>query len=81
MNSDKYIGNFGPRGSDRLEFVPVEERPVEATPARTKWNGASSERREFERVIATIMGAVKEFPDALKRVVEALKREMILCPT
>jgi len=81
MNSDKYIGNFGPCGPERVEFVPVEERPVEATPLRMKAKGASSERREFERVIATIMGAVKEFPDALKRVVEALKTEMILCPT
>ena len=81
MNSDRYIGNYGPCGPDRLEFVPVEERPIEATPTRTKAKGASSERQEFEKVIATIMGAVSEFPEALKRVVEALKTEMVLCPT
>jgi hypothetical protein len=53
----------------------------QATPTRTKAKGASSERQEFEKVIATIMGAVSEFPEALKRVVEALKTEMALCPT
>ena len=81
MNSDKYIGNFGPCGPDRLEFVPVEERPVEATPARTKAKGASSERREFERVIATILGAVRDFPEAFNRAMAALQAERVLCRT
>jgi len=42
--------------------------------------GKPSERLEFERVIAVIMGAVREFPEALRKVVTALKEEMKLCP-
>jgi len=80
MNSDRYIGNFGLAGTDRLKFVPVDEVTASVV-GKTKPAKGMTERQEFERVIAAIMGVVREFPEVLKRVMAALMAERELCST
>jgi len=81
MISDLFIGNFGTEGFERTIFVPAPElpAPVVEKKGRAAPGRRSAERVEFERLIAVILGGVREFPEAFGKVMAVIQAERKLC--
>ena len=81
MISDLFIGNFGTEGFERTIFVPEAELPAPVVEKKGKpvAGKKSAERLEFERLIAVILGAVREFPEAFGKVMAVIQAERKLC--